>query len=406
MIFSVRFKTKLSVVFIVSCLFSQPLFAAEAGPAGVRVGGFFSTAATKTDQQTPYINGSDYTENTDYFSGTTVGIHVNFNVSEAFKFTTQMIGRGHEGGYETSFEWLFATYTLQENISIRAGRLRFPNYLISKTLDVGLTYPWVRPPVEVYDTSFSFFSKYNGIDMLISVPIGDADLLIQPYFGQIKTELNSVLAGDGAQVDTDSLYGISVELALGALNWRASILATDAHMTSSSGIAIGLRTEITSLGVKYNGDDFFVMSELTKMSIGSANYDFTGISTTAAAQSTALATLKSVGSTIANAPTTTGVYITVGKSIDSITPYITYGKVYSTGGDLSHPVLGSSMTVFRQEQHSITFGVRYDIESNVAVKAEYHSATVEGGSRGVYVVVPPAGEEDINVMSVSLDMVF
>jgi len=148
------------------------------------------------------------------------------------------------------------------------------------------------------------------------------------------------------------------------------------------------------------------MSELTEMSLGSATYDFTGISAAAAAQSAGLAALKSIGSTVARAPTTTGFYITLGKAFDSITPYITYGKVYSTGGDLNHPVLGTSMTVFRQEQHSITAGVRYDIASSVAVKAEYHSATVDGGSRGVYVVTPPVGEEDIKVMSVSLDMVF
>ena len=136
-------QTKLIYAFVICSLLSfgisKGVTAAETG--SVRVGGFFSTSTVLTDNQTPYTNRAGYSDNLDFSSDTVVGVQLNFQANEDFSFTTQMIGRGSgvDSQFETSFEWLFATYQARDNVSVRIGRLRFPNYLISKTLDVGLT---------------------------------------------------------------------------------------------------------------------------------------------------------------------------------------------------------------------------------------------------------------------------
>ena len=68
-----------------------------------------------------------------------------------------------------------------EQISVRAGKIKFPTFLISDYYEVGYAYPWIRPPQEVY--SSNPITTLNGVDVLARFRLGDMSLLVQPYYG-------------------------------------------------------------------------------------------------------------------------------------------------------------------------------------------------------------------------------
>ncbi|MBL4583807.1 MAG: hypothetical protein JKX83_04230 [Pseudomonadales bacterium] len=399
--------SKLCIVFFITSLISISTWAV--GQPIVAVSGFFSTAVTQTDHETPYTTSGNFTDTADYVSDTTVGIQLNFVANDDISFTTQMIGRGTgtDSEFETSFEWLFATYKVRDNITLRAGRLRFPNYLISKTVDVGLTFPWVRGPVEVYESSFSFISKYNGVDALINISIGDAELLIQPYVGEMNTSIKSILAGGAvSEINSQSLSGFNVELSYNDILFHASRMDIKANLTTPSGIVTLFPSVISSFGIKYTHDKFFIMSEAAKTKLGNSSYDFTGITAAAISVDSQLAGLKALGSTTLRAPTSVGFYLTLGILLEKLTPYITFAKLESIGGDFAHPVLGSAMLAFRKEQQSTSIGLRYDVNPSSALKAELHSAKATGGSNGLFSSNPGANGNNLKMLTLSLDLVF
>ena len=63
--------------------------------------------------------------------------------------------------FEPDLEWGYVTANITDNSKVQAGRLRSTVFMLSESQDIGYTYPWVRPPLEVY--SQVPISNYDGI---------------------------------------------------------------------------------------------------------------------------------------------------------------------------------------------------------------------------------------------------
>ena len=70
--------------------------------------------------------------------------------------------------------------------------MRQPMFLYSDTYQVGVTYPWVNPPLEIY--SLIPWYNINGVMLNLSRPVaGSWDLKSKTYYGvaKIKSKLPS-----------------------------------------------------------------------------------------------------------------------------------------------------------------------------------------------------------------------
>lgn len=81
--------------------------------------------------------------------------------NKQFSVTGQIVARGARDG-EVNLEWLYASYRLNENFTIQAGRKRIPMFYYSDTQDIGFALPWTHLPSGPYGWEAV---NYNGVSL-------------------------------------------------------------------------------------------------------------------------------------------------------------------------------------------------------------------------------------------------
>ena len=80
--------------------------------------------------------------------------------------------------FDLEADWAFASYSFSDQVQVRIGKIKLPTFLVSDFIEVGYSYPWIRPPQEVY-TGNPITSIVGG-DLLFTPRWGGVEWLIQP----------------------------------------------------------------------------------------------------------------------------------------------------------------------------------------------------------------------------------
>lgn len=190
---------------------TSALAAVELPP--ININGFATVAgvATNNNDSTYLGAGKDISFDTDSMAGVQFTLQANDRVN----YTLQLVTRA-EKNYEVEAEWAFAAFKLNEYAEVRAGRLRIPFYLISDSLEVGYSYPWVRPPIDAY-AQFAF-SKFSGVDAVFTLPVGDSEFVFHPHFGTSASDLE--LMGMQGSFNVTNLAGLNITWSYDWINLR------------------------------------------------------------------------------------------------------------------------------------------------------------------------------------------
>jgi len=172
------------------------------------------------DEEPPkYTAGSGrfiYNDKLSFDQDTRAGLQLDFTIDEKTSATLQFVSKASVDNFDPDLSWAYLSYNMMPDLTIRAGRFRLPIYLASDYLDIGIAYPWIRPPTEVYSTIN--MSNLTGIDILYSKQIGDWIWSTQPFIGTSEFE-----RGDFTSTFKD-LYGINSAISTGGLTVRISIM--------------------------------------------------------------------------------------------------------------------------------------------------------------------------------------
>lgn len=172
------------------------------------------------EEDTPkYTAGSGrfiYDDKLSFDQDTRAGLQLDFVIDEKMSATLQFVSTGSVDNFDPDLSWAYLSYNIVPDLTIRAGRFRLPIYFASDYLDVGIAYPWVRPPTEVYSTIN--MSNLTGIDILYSKQVGRWIWSTQPFIGASEFE-----RGDFTSTFRD-LYGINSSVSNGGLNVRIAIM--------------------------------------------------------------------------------------------------------------------------------------------------------------------------------------
>lgn len=380
------------------------------GDSPVTIKGFATAAAVSTNEE--YINYLNTNDEWRFDSSSTIGIQLKFPVSSKINFTTQLIAKGVED-FNTEMEWAYATISLTNNTSLRAGRLRIPFFRISDFLDVGYSYPWVRPPIEVYGQLG--FSRFDGVDSIITLPVGDADLTIQPFLGSTspKQDFPGQNGIETGVLDVTSLIGVNMTLSFdwialrfGHTQGNFDIIGIDSldgflSMVEGAGYsnvadAFGItdRTgKFTGLGVDINYNNLRILSEFTQRETDGLIADTTGWYTMVAYR------IKKVMPhiTVSNLETDEN-YDPILGSIDQVADPAVFGATaqFVAGNTVNH--------------QSITMGLRWDFMPRAAMKVEWQSIEVDDGSLPISPPFSVGGGytpgDEIDLYSIALDVIF
>lgn len=336
-------------------------------------------------------------DNPDLGPDSVLGLQANLRLGDDSAAVLQVLTRETpRGDHDPRPSLAFVSHRFTPELTARLGRLRIPFFMLSDSVDINYSHPWVRPPVEVY--GLNPFTDLDGLDVLFRTRVGDTDLEVHPYLGRSGIPVVgggrarlSRLAGLAATLSKDNLSvtaghavaELSVERDSAASRALVATLppAVAARLSGS-----GARATFSSIGFQWDDGRWLLAGELAR--------------TTAARFSSSAH----------------GWMLTAGHHLGRTTPYLTLARQYRDEAILdpavaaADPRLAFFNRLRNQAQRSVTAGVRWDVVDKVALKAEASRIHTDADAWGSFFPVgsgaPRQGERSINVLSLSIDVVF
>ncbi|PKF69956.1 hypothetical protein CW360_15730 [Pseudomonas fluvialis] len=382
---------KMKLLPLAICLASAPVFALEQGE--YRLNYFGSVGITHLggeDQGRSYgVSG----QTTDSWRGDQLskfGAQLNYGLTDTLGVTLQATAKPLQDEWQANLEWAYLSWQANDQLMVRAGRLRSPVYMYSESLDVGFSYPWLRLPDEVY--SQVQLSNYEGADVVYTLPLSYGSVTFQVAAGQAKNR-DYFAYDDLFSIDYGKLFGANVSLATNDYGTfrvgyvEADISTTIDGVVNASGTPTYLQLlelkkdkgKFTSIGYQYDNGTWLTANEWTTRVTENDNN----------------ASIDSF-------------YLMGGRRFGDFLAHVTYAQLDENEG----------------RQNSWTLGLNYNIAPTVVLKTEYKRVDTSGGYDGVFVrgkqelfeneafersgglAGVPARNYDGDIISVGVDFVF
>lgn len=164
-----------------------------------------------------------YTDDASFTPDSLFALQLFSNLQEGLTATAQVVARG-EKDWEPSLVWGFLTYQIHDNIRIKAGRSRAPFFLFSDTIDVGYSYPWINPPIDVY--ILSGVDNYDGINIELNHELADWASRVNLVAGSSATQIR--IGGRETDIESKQIQSITLNLNRDWFTLQMSLAQTDA----------------------------------------------------------------------------------------------------------------------------------------------------------------------------------
>ncbi|MDO8988986.1 MAG: hypothetical protein Q7U91_05070 [Sideroxyarcus sp.] len=344
-----------------AALTEQPMF---------RFGGFGSLGASRSNQdQGDYVlyeslpKGAGRSGNWTAGNNTRVAAHVSANFTPAVSAILQVDSEYHsDDSYSPRVELVNVKYAFDPDFYMRVGRLALPTFLDSENHDVGYSYAWVNPPVDLYQLSIH---STDGVDATYRSEIGEA--------------VNSIKAMYGSRSNAKEMWGFFDKLEYGQATFQIGYQERQSlTLNQLSGVSEAwIRNSDLSVGASYDRGNWFAMYEwLQRRSIFKIN----------------------------------AMYVSGGYRINEFTPYVTYSRI-APGTFLpgySAPT-AAAVQLANRSQRTTSLGVRWDFMRNTDFKIQYDRVRLGDNSNGYLVNVPPDVSlhgSSFHVITAVVDFVF
>jgi len=380
----------------------------------LKVNGFITAAVTTAQEN---LNAYSLTDKTNFRGLSKAGVQLSYKLNENADATIQMVARTSNTGtdvWQVNAEWAYLGYQITDDLKLRAGRLRIPFYIYSESLDVGYSYPWVRPPLDVYRSPIT---AYDGMDLLYSFNTGPLHNRLQVWTGSYADTSNGP-AGVPDNLMLKDLNGLNISSSWGDFTARAMAFTIGVAGTTTldvSGgppgppvylkLAVQDNLDYSALGFQWDNGQYFVITETTDLRSRDGLF-FTD---------------EKAG------------YITGGVRIQDWTPYATYGWYYTANeGDFVGTFNGASACggpavaggaadnkSCSGQEKSLSLGLRKELGENLSVKAQWDHYYDFNGTNGIFgfagysstgfpvtTTTAGAGWTNADVYTVTLDAVF
>ncbi len=253
--------------------------AAHAAP-DIEIGGFFSIVGGRVlsgslngpmpdnpDVVCPcyiadYANFGTYNTSFSLAAESRIGLQAHAPLTDKLSLTAQVTARPTDG--KAQLQWAYATYILSPTWDLQVGRKRIPLYLYSDFQDVGVVYPWVGLPPEMYgwDTT-----NYNGLSLRNRTALGGMYVNSSVFAGNEQVNNSRYMLSYGQRntdVRWDNILGADVELTRDGWTVRAMAMQANTAFTDHDDPGNDSRESLQSYGlaVNYEHNNWFVLSEL------------------------------------------------------------------------------------------------------------------------------------------------
>lgn len=389
------------------------------------VSGFGTIGLSHLDEPTgwAYSRNLDQALNTSHVRAdldSRFGLQVNYTPSSQFEFVAQAVASrlAPTANAADALELAFVAYRPGANWTLRVGRVNMDAFLLSDYRDVGLTYEYVRPPVEFYSQTPT---SLDGADLTrvwtfgdvqwraklflgrSSAGTGDSRLTLVPLTGimlsreteglllrvsAIRTEFSNTL--DSLQPLISGLRG------LGAL--PVPEVAAQANALASSLTYKGVTATYVAAGLQYDRQAWLFTAELNRVHVDGhpTSSFFSGYA--------------SVGRRF-GALSVFGIESAIVRSASAVatpdwaTPLAPFGPEVASQAQYLASVTTLTDNSFAGDQRTTSLGVRWDLTPKLDLKSQLDYVQTDANAGELWGSSTPAAAH-ANIFSVVLDCVF
>ena len=279
-----------------------------------------------------------------------VGVQLRKEFTPNFSVTGQFVMRAQNpnNGSSPSVDWLYASWSPSADspITVQAGRLRIPLYYYSDYLYIGYSYPWVRPPPDVYGWPIY---AYDGANISYHTQLGSSawSMNASAWVGKFKQTYDaydSLIYNAAPSTETwDHMVGGYVSATNSIFDVRAMVMkyrdTTEIYFTGTPTTGVSnLFTRIEGLSANMDYENWLVRAEIDRYQ-----------------------------------------QVSTAVNIDNIYKYNLFGVGYKWG-DFTPMITHSQYTTvaqnpallqFIEAQSTNSLVVRWDFRANTALKVQY-----------------------------------
>lgn len=204
----------------ITCFAIGIVLASETSAAsddGIRWNGFLNVVAgalrdapDDDDGPTQHQTYRGYTNAISFDEQTSAALQAVKPLDDQVNITAQLLARGSADNYSADMRWLYLSWEPGADDLVRVGRLGTPFYYFSDFLDVGYSYHWVTPPMQVY----TFNTTLTGINYLRRGVAGHFEWSME-FMAGAENQFVPDIEPLGAQVDTRNARMVILETTSG-----------------------------------------------------------------------------------------------------------------------------------------------------------------------------------------------
>ena len=359
---------------------------------------------------------------------TRLGLQADWRPSSQFEFVGQVLlkPRPPQQSAPESITEAFGAWRPDGNWTIRLGRTSPDLFLLADSRNVGFSYPWMRPNVEFY--GWVPVRSVDGIDATREWFFGDtrwraklfdgrsmvtfSDTDNYPDRARIRSFGGGTLTLDSGpwtvkatvvRADTRPLDEADIQLERSALDQVAQLpiplVAAQAATLRNSFPAGVFVTRYSALGAIWNTSPWQVQAEIARIDgnfdAGKDWYGYASVARRVGDASTVYVMAGRAHSTRAPLPQP--------QWTAALTPVV--GPVLAAEAQSAASTVADTTNDGRIDQHSVSVGLRYDLASQIALKAELDAVQCAPFGGGLWSFNSPGAHHAL-VTSVGMDFIF
>ncbi|EKO3379644.1 sulfate ABC transporter permease [Vibrio fluvialis] len=225
----------------------------------VRVSGFGTVSATKSDTSVPIFVHRNIDDEWCFDCDTTLGLQLDWIINDQWRTSVQTVKRPQDHFSSPELEWAYLE-SAWGAYSAKVGRLRLPVFMMSEYYYVSVAYPWIRPPQDVYDSLLGI-THYDGASFEWNKMLTDASQLRISTFAALPSENDYRLYNTQYTLDASSAYGLTMDWYQDDNVFRIAYLTAEADLKTGSYNISHYDMDLLALGINYALGDYHLFSE-------------------------------------------------------------------------------------------------------------------------------------------------
>lgn len=342
-----------------------------------------------------------------------LGLQSDIQITDTLKASIQAVARDRATNEpEDTIEWANLNYNPNNTWNIRLGRIGSDLTLIGDVANIGYAYEWVRPPVEFYGAIPFYY--FDGVEVLHRDRLADGYLSVKIFYGRSGSTFHYA-SGSNSEFDLSPFTGLSLRYEKGGLTFRATYTQTELQGidNSTSAQLITQGRELINAAPVYSDSVGETIQHID--SEGSPIRYYTSGIEYRVSNWKVLAEAAYMHTDIDLLLPSFSAYTGIVRRFSNVAVYGLFSHIHTTNSTyqvsdaVPQPYRGYTQTLFNSvdlNQSTASFGTRWDIYPNVALKGQWDHSWVAADKAQLWKSSGTTPDEQVDTFTFSVNFIF